>query len=166
MSGLVWGMLYVFGAVLLLSVKLPYLKTFGLIGVVAMLAGLLFVESVGQKIYLRPLIGAIKILQGLINTMSDILSYSRLMALGLATAVIALIVNQIAEGEQHVLVRNLISLCTERLGIAIEHAGNIPNIPEITQYLLNIPAFLQSLRGKPYSDALQKIIDIPRYLIH
>jgi len=63
---------------------------------VASVLGLGAFESKGQKVFLKPLVGSIKILQGIISTMSDILSYSRLMALGLGTAVIALIVNQIA----------------------------------------------------------------------
>ena len=71
----------------------------------------------------------------------------------------ALIVNQTDEGQKHVLVQNLLSLCTERLGISIEHIGNLPRIPEITHYLLNIPRFLDTLRGKPYLDALQDIAD-------
>jgi flagellar biosynthesis protein FlhG len=71
----------------------------------------------------------------------------------------ALVVNQMDEGEKHILVENLLSLCTKRLGISIEHTGNLPRIPEITHYLLNIPGFLDTLRGKPYLDALQDIAD-------
>lgn len=96
LSGVAWGMLYLFGGLCLLSVKLPQLKQIGLWGVVLSGLGIMFVESMGNKLFLKPLVGGIKMLQGLIGTASDILSYSRLMALGLATAVIALIVNQIA----------------------------------------------------------------------
>ncbi|KPJ55150.1 hypothetical protein AMJ47_01380 [Parcubacteria bacterium DG_72] len=95
-SGLVWLAFYISGGIYLLSFVFPFLRIIGLSGLIILLAGLFLVESKGQKIILKPLVGAIKVLQGLINTMSDILSYSRLMALGLGTGVIALIVNQIA----------------------------------------------------------------------
>ncbi|MBU3942651.1 hypothetical protein KKA24_01560 [Patescibacteria group bacterium] len=73
-----------------------FLKSFATIGLLGFGLALFIVEGKGQKLILIPLVGAIKILQGLINTVSDILSYSRLMALGLGTGVIALVVNQIA----------------------------------------------------------------------
>lgn len=96
LRGIAWGVLFLFGSVLLLSIKVPGLKMVGLAGIIVSGVGVLLAESIGVKIYLKPLAGGVKMLQGLINTVSDILSYSRLMALGLATAVIALVVNQIA----------------------------------------------------------------------
>jgi len=96
LAGAVWLSFFLFAGVYLLSIVLPFLKIVGLIGLIMSLAGLFLVESRGFKIFLKPLIGGIKILQGLINTVSDVLSYSRLMALGLGTGVIALVVNQIA----------------------------------------------------------------------
>ncbi len=96
LSGLGWLSLFLFSGVYLLSMIFPYLKSIGLIGIIASLAGLFLIESKGQKMILKPLVGGIKILQFMINTVSDILSYSRLMALGLGTGVIALVVNQIA----------------------------------------------------------------------
>ena len=96
LSGLGWLSLFLFLGTYLLSMVFPYLKSIALIGIVISLAGLFLIESKGQKIYLKPLIGGIKILQSMINVVSDILSYSRLMALGLGTGVIALVVNQIA----------------------------------------------------------------------
>jgi V/A-type H+/Na+-transporting ATPase subunit I len=95
-SGLVWLAFYLSGGIYLLSLYFPFLRIVGFSGLIIFAIGLFLVESRGQKIILKPLVGAIKILQGLIGTMSDILSYSRLMALGLGTGVIALIVNQIA----------------------------------------------------------------------
>jgi flagellar biosynthesis protein FlhG len=71
----------------------------------------------------------------------------------------ALVVNRISEGHQHVLVRNLISLCRDKLGLTIEHVGNLPDIPEITNYLLKIPAFLNTWSGKSYLDAVNNISD-------
>jgi V/A-type H+-transporting ATPase subunit I len=95
-SGIVWLAFYLSGGIYLLSLYFPVLRIVGLSGLIVFIIGLLLVESKGQKIILKPLVGAIKVLQGLIGTVSDILSYSRLMALGLGTGVIALIVNQIA----------------------------------------------------------------------
>lgn len=96
-NGLAWLIFYMALIVFILSkieiIQLPYVPAIFL----ALAVGFLMVgESFGQKIFLKPLVGAIKILQGIIGTMSDVLSYSRLVALGLSTAVIALIVNQIA----------------------------------------------------------------------
>jgi len=69
----------------------------------------------------------------------------------------ALVVNKIPEGQKHVLVTNLISLCKERLGLTIEHVGNLPDIPEITDYLLKIHSFLNTQRGKSYLESVQNI---------
>jgi flagellar biosynthesis protein FlhG len=69
----------------------------------------------------------------------------------------ALVVNRIPEGQQHVLVRNLINLCAEKLGVNIEHAGNLPDIPGISRYLLNIPGFVNSAEGRTYLKAVQNI---------
>ncbi|MEW6602165.1 MAG: hypothetical protein AB1499_14420, partial [Nitrospirota bacterium] len=71
----------------------------------------------------------------------------------------ALVVNRIPEGQQHVLVRNLITLCREKMGLNIEHVGNLPDIGEISNYLLKIPAFLTTWSGKSYLDAVKNISD-------
>ncbi|OGZ27429.1 MAG: hypothetical protein A2365_03060 [Candidatus Nealsonbacteria bacterium RIFOXYB1_FULL_40_15] len=96
LGGISWILLYLSFGLYVLSFKFAFLGVIAPIFIFSSLAFLLWEESRGQKIFLRPLIGAIKILQGMIGTASDILSYSRLMALGLGTGVIALIVNQIA----------------------------------------------------------------------
>ncbi len=71
----------------------------------------------------------------------------------------ALVVNRTSEGHRHVLVRNLMTLCRDKLGVNIEHVGNLPDIPEITDYLLKIPAFLNTWSGKSYLDAINNISD-------
>jgi flagellar biosynthesis protein FlhG len=71
----------------------------------------------------------------------------------------ALVVNRTSEGPQHVLVKNLIALCRDKLGLPVEHAGNLPDIPEITNYLLKIPDFLKTLCGSPYLESVRKIAD-------
>lgn len=70
----------------------------------------------------------------------------------------ALVVNRVPAGQSHVLVKNLIALCREKLGIFIEHTGNLPDSRDITDYLLNIPGFLDSKEGKLYSLAIKNII--------
>jgi len=95
--GLSWCLFYLSGIIMIGSLKFAQLKTIGLISLI--FCGLLvaYAESrLVKNLFLKPVVALVNILQGLINTMSDILSYSRLMALGLATGVIALIVNQIA----------------------------------------------------------------------
>lgn len=69
----------------------------------------------------------------------------------------ALVVNRIGAGRKHILVDNLITLCSQRLGITIEHAGNLPDVPEIGNYLLDIPKFLGSRTGRTYLESVQKI---------
>jgi flagellar biosynthesis protein FlhG len=71
----------------------------------------------------------------------------------------ALVVNRQSEGRQHVLVKNLISLCNAKLGVTVEHIGNLPDIPEITDYLLNIPKYLDIPTGEFYLNAAKNIAD-------
>ena len=96
MAGFAWFSFYIFAGVYLLSFQFEILKQASIVGLIFFGLSLFIVEGKGQNILLIPLIGGVKVLQGMINTVSDILSYSRLMALGLGTGVIALIVNQIA----------------------------------------------------------------------
>ncbi len=69
----------------------------------------------------------------------------------------ALIINRVPEAQKHLLVKNLISLCVKKLGVNIEYIGNLPDIPLITHYLLNIPDFLYSRNGRPYLDSVRMI---------
>jgi len=71
----------------------------------------------------------------------------------------SLILNRLSEGQEHILVRNLVNLCIEKLGIAVEYVGNIPDVREITYYLLNIPKFYFTREGQQFFTAVQKIMD-------
>lgn len=146
-SGLAWLLVYLSGGVLLLSVKLAYLQTIGLFALMGSGLLLLVAESRGVAIYLKPLAGGVKILQGLIGAMSDILSYSRLMALGLATAVIALIVNQIAG-----LFSGIIPLVGWLLGGLILIGGHLFNLG------------INALSGFIHSGRLQFVEFFPKFL--
>jgi flagellar biosynthesis protein FlhG len=70
----------------------------------------------------------------------------------------ALVINRVPAGQSHILVKNLISLCTEKLGVTMDHVGNLPDSRDITDYLLNIPGFLDAKTGKLYRSAIKSII--------
>jgi len=147
LTGIAWGLVFLFGGVLLASVKVPGLRNIGLFGIAVSGGLLLLAETKGVRIFLKPLIGSVKILQGLINAMSDILSYSRLMALGLATAVIALIVNQMAS-----LFGGMIPYVGFILGGLILVGGHLFNLT------------INALSGFIHSGRLQFVEFFPKFL--
>jgi len=71
----------------------------------------------------------------------------------------ALIINRAPEGQTHLLVKNLISLCTEKLGITLEHVGDLPDVREISNHLLNVPRFLERTEGAAYYASVQSILE-------
>jgi len=71
----------------------------------------------------------------------------------------ALIINRAPEGQTNLLVTNLISLCADKLGITLEHAGDLPDIREISNHLLNVPRFFDLPVGEPYYAAAQGIVN-------
>ena len=71
----------------------------------------------------------------------------------------ALIINRAPEGRTHILVKNLITLCTEKLGITLEHVGDLPEARELTNHLLNVPRFFNLPEGKGYFSAARSIVD-------
>jgi flagellar biosynthesis protein FlhG len=70
----------------------------------------------------------------------------------------ALVINRVPEGRTHLLVRNLISLCKERLDVTLEHVGDLPDVREISNHLLNVPRFLSLPEGASYYEATRSII--------
>lgn len=70
-----------------------------------------------------------------------------------------LVINRVPEGHTDVLVRNLLSLCSEKLGVSLVHCGNIPDCKDISHYLLNIPKFLATPAARPLLVALQQITE-------
>ncbi len=70
----------------------------------------------------------------------------------------ALVINRVPAGQTHILVTNLINLCKEKLGVELEHVGNLPDVREISSYLLNIPRFLDSQAGRPYFNAVERLL--------
>jgi flagellar biosynthesis protein FlhG len=71
----------------------------------------------------------------------------------------SLVINRVPEGQADVLVRNLIALCSEKLGVSLVHCGNLPDCREISHYLLNIPKFLATREAKPFLVSMQQIAE-------
>jgi len=76
-----------------------------------------------------------------------------------ASFVPALIINRAPTGRTHLLVSNLISLCTTKLGITLEHVGDLPEARELTNHLLNVPKFFDHPGGTAYFSAVRQIVD-------
>jgi flagellar biosynthesis protein FlhG len=70
----------------------------------------------------------------------------------------ALIINRAPEGQTNLLVKNLVSLCKDKLGITLDHVGDLPDVREISNHLLNVPRFFELSAGKPYYAAAQEIV--------
>ncbi|MDI6726306.1 MAG: P-loop NTPase [Smithellaceae bacterium] len=71
----------------------------------------------------------------------------------------ALVINRAPAGRTHVLVQNLISLCREKLGVRIDHVGDLPETRALSNHLLNVPQFLDRREGKDYASSVQWIVD-------
>lgn len=108
---------------------------------------LLMLEKKEIKFFLRPFLGLISILQTLIGFMSDILSYSRLMALGLATGIIGFIINIIAG-----IFRDMIPYAGYVVWILILVGGHLFNIG------------INALGGFIHSGRLQFVEFFPKFL--
>ncbi len=70
-----------------------------------------------------------------------------------------LIINRMSGPQAQILVKNLLALCKNKLGFGLIHTGNIPDVPEIRNYLLNVPEFLLSPSGRAFSGAIKDIIE-------
>jgi flagellar biosynthesis protein FlhG len=70
----------------------------------------------------------------------------------------ALIINRAPAGQTHLLVKNLMSLCMVKLGIQLEHIGDLPDVREISNHLLNVPRFFGLPAGEPYYAATREIV--------
>lgn len=98
LDGIIWGVyllligLFIVGTMM----DMPILLFLGQWGVIGMTIILILTQGRSGKNIFAKLIGGILSLYGLVGYMSDILSYSRLLALGLATGIIAMSVNLIA----------------------------------------------------------------------
>ncbi|HUJ18665.1 MAG TPA: P-loop NTPase [Nitrospirota bacterium] len=69
----------------------------------------------------------------------------------------ALVINRAPQGQTHLLVKNLIALCTEKLGVSLDHVGDLPDVREISNHLLNVPRFFNLSEGASYYGAAREI---------
>lgn len=76
----------------------------------------------------------------------------------------ALVANRVSAGVTPVIIKNLLDLCSDKMGVSLEHVGNIPDIPDISGHLLNIPGFLTASSGKIYDSSVRQIVD--RVFLH
>jgi flagellar biosynthesis protein FlhG len=51
------------------------------------------------------------------------------------------------------------SLCADKLGITLDHVGDLPDVREISNHLLNVTRFFDLPAGAPYYAATQGIVD-------
>jgi len=125
-SGIAWALFLLTAVGLLISKNLSYIflsKVFQF-ALFLSIVWLILIESENTKnILVKPLVGLIAIIQRLIGFMSDTLSYSRLMALGLATGIIAFIINTIA-----VIFRDLIPYAGWLIWALILIGGHLFNL--------------------------------------
>ncbi len=77
------------------DVLAPVLSSTGMIMTITGVIGILLTGGRHKKGWLGKLAGGLGSLYGITNYLSDVLSYSRLLALGLATGVVASVVNQL-----------------------------------------------------------------------
>jgi len=71
----------------------------------------------------------------------------------------ALVINRAPEGRTHLLVRNLLALCTEKLGITLRHVGDLPDVRALSNHLLNVPRFFTLTEGSAYFSAARSIAE-------
>jgi len=91
-----WIVLLLGLGVFAVGLKIEGLSKIGLI-MIAASAGIITIFGGRRKQgFIRKITGGVTSLYGLVNHMSDVLSYSRLLALGLSTAIIAEVMNRLA----------------------------------------------------------------------
>ena len=91
-----WIVLLLGLGVFAVGLKIEGLSKIGLIMIVASASVITIFGGRRKKGFIRKITGGVTSLYGLVNHMSDVLSYSRLLALGLSTAIIAEVMNRLA----------------------------------------------------------------------
>ena len=119
------------GIILLaLNMLLKLADGFKIAGIVFMVVGVLLILVLGGrgKKGIKKIFGGFSQLYGGVNFFSDILSYSRLFGLGLSTAVIGMVVNEICKVIINILTFNGISVLGVIVAIPIFAVGHVFNI--------------------------------------
>ncbi len=70
----------------------------------------------------------------------------------------ALIINRAPAGRTHTLVENLLAICRDKLGVRLNHVGDLPEVRELSNHLLNVPRFFTLPAGRAYFAAAEKIV--------
>lgn len=91
-----WIVLLLGLGVFAIGLKIEGLSKIGLIMIAASASVITIFGGRRKKGFIRKITGGVTSLYGLVNHMSDVLSYSRLLALGLSTAIIAEVMNRLA----------------------------------------------------------------------
>ncbi|QWR76619.1 P-loop NTPase [Candidatus Magnetomonas plexicatena] len=69
-----------------------------------------------------------------------------------------LVLNRIGQEESSRLVTSLINHCFTKYGVKLNYVGNIPDVREISAYLLDIPSFLQTKSGAAFTSSVKSIV--------
>jgi V/A-type H+-transporting ATPase subunit I len=91
-----WIVLLLGLGVFAVGLKIEGLSKIGLIMIAASASVITIFGGRRKQGFIRKITGGVTSLYGLVNHMSDVLSYSRLLALGLSTAIIAEVMNRLA----------------------------------------------------------------------
>lgn len=121
-----WYVLFVGLGLLALGNFVPGFKNFANSGKIVSIVGvamLVLTQGRDKKGIIGKLFGGIGSLYGIVNYLSDILSYSRLFGLGLATGVIGMVFNQIA-----VVFIGLVPIAGYLIGLIFILVGHVMNI--------------------------------------
>lgn len=113
-----------------LNMLLKLSKAYLIAGIVFLAVGLLLIIVLGgrNKKGIKKVFGGFSQLYGGVNFFSDILSYSRLFGLGLSTAVIGMVVNEICKVIINILTINGVSVLGVIVAIPIFAIGHVFNI--------------------------------------
>ncbi len=138
------------------SATLAMLSTIG--GYIAIVgaAGILFLKGVGAKSFFSWLVGGLGGLYSLISYASDLLSYSRILALGLAAGVISQVINMMtglgATGPVGFIVMLIVMILGHALNIAINILGTFVHAARL-QYIEFFGKFYED-GGQPFTPIL------------
>lgn len=120
-----WMLVLIFAAVFSAGAGLGIggVGNIGLFGMTAAAIGLVLTQGRHKKGIIGKILGGVVSLYGITSYVSDILSYSRLMALGLATGVIANVVNILGTISGNLIIFVLISIIGHSMNFAINMLG-------------------------------------------
>jgi flagellar biosynthesis protein FlhG len=69
-----------------------------------------------------------------------------------------LVLNRTPAGETGGFVQTLLSHCREKYFVELKHLGNLPDVRAVSDFLLNVPKFIEAPVGKDYYRALKDVV--------